>query len=84
MKIALRYMGRKHVFRELPETFGVCHTFKPTTPGPLQRINVRNIPFGKRYFECDPCKDHLVCDPLIARSTTPQVLRDSYRIQCCK
>lgn len=77
MRIHLKHMGRRHNFRELPETITVCHKF---TPSSSNKIKVATIPFGKRYFEADPCKP---CDALIAQSATPQQLRDYYRPECC-
>ncbi len=93
MRIALRYMGEKHRFREKPEIISFCNKNKVTLkkdpcacdpqPNPVTKVHVKNIPFGKRYFECDPCKEHLVCDPLIAETATLQELRDLWRTQCC-
>jgi len=93
MKIALRYMGREHRFREMPDIVSVCQEFKPIIkkfqcaqdiPTPRrQKVHLTTIPFGKRYFEADPCKNTHVCDPLIAKSAQPQELRDFWRTQCC-
>lgn len=93
MRIALRHMGKRHWFREKPEMYSVCHTFKPTRyehdcsctgSGPKrQKIHVATIPFGKRYFDCDPCKNYHVCDPLIAERAEPERLRNMWRTQCC-
>jgi hypothetical protein len=91
MRIALKYMGERHRKREKPDIISVCHSFKPEviekecscTPGPkrFQTIHVKTIPFGKRYFECDPCKPK--CNPPLAKTASLEELRNHYRFQCC-
>lgn len=70
MKIMLRYMGKKHRFREMPEV-------RCLSPGGSISLKV-----GKRYFDVDPCKPQ--CDPLIAKSANLKELRRFYRPRCCK
>lgn len=69
-------MGEKHRYREKPDIITVSTCGKP-------KRTVAKIPFGKRYFECDPCNNHLVCNPLTIKSSTVQELRDLWRIGCC-
>ena len=91
MKIALRYMGKHHRFREKPQIVSICrnlHIDKEVSNcacisalPPRMRSHILNIPFGKRYFECDPCKPK--CNLLIAETNSVQQLRDLWRSQCC-
>jgi len=93
MKIALRYMGREHRNRELPEIISVCTKPKLELnesvcgcvgpPKRFKKIHVKTIPHGKRYFDIDPCKDTHVCDPLLAKTATLSKLRETYRFGCC-
>lgn len=71
MKLALRYMGEQHRFREKPQIVNIC-TGQSIT-----------IPFGKRYFAPDPCKYTHSCNPLIAKHDTLENLRRLHKPQCC-
>ena len=92
MRIALRYMGKKHKKRELPEVISVCNkntvqTCEPKCecigkPPRFTKIHLKNVPFGKRYFDCDPCKGNQ-CDPLIAKRASLDELRRFYGFRCC-
>lgn len=88
-------MGKKHRFREKPQQVGICHKFTDqdekveTRSQGYQpkgrRTHIITVPFGKRYFQGDPCKTTHVCDPLIAEDATLKELREFHRPPCgCK